>query len=177
MTAATIVSTYAQTEQNFNAVERVLYYTDLPKEGDAIAPNDPPPSWPDAGEIKFKDVEMTYRPGLPAVLKGVTFDVKPGEKVRPISTSCAHALELEVNVVLARQVGIVGRTGAGKSSLLQALFRIVNVQAGSVEVDGVNVAEIGLETLRSRLALVPQDSVLFKGTLRENLCVLAAPRA
>ena len=77
-----MVSTYAQNEQNFNAVERVLYYTDLPKEGDATTPNDPPVSWPEAGQIKFKEVEMAYRPGLPAVLKGVTFDVRPGENVR-----------------------------------------------------------------------------------------------
>ncbi|KAI0701717.1 multidrug resistance-associated ABC transporter [Earliella scabrosa] len=141
-----IVTTYAQNEQNFNAVERVLYYTELPSEGDATTPNDPPPSWPDAGAIEFKDVEMAYRPGLPPVLKGVSFEVKPGEKV-----------------------GIVGRTGAGKSSLLQALFRIVNVQAGTITIDGVDIAKIGLETLRGRLALVPQDSILFKGTLRENL--------
>ena len=78
---ALIVTTYAQNEQNFNAVERVLYYTELPSEGDATTSNDPPPSWPDAGAIEFKDVEMAYRPGLPPVLKGVTFEVKPGEKV------------------------------------------------------------------------------------------------
>ena len=76
-----MVSTYAENEQNFNAVERVLYYAKLPKEGDATTPNDPPASWPECGEIKFKDVEMAYRPGLPNVLKGVTFDVRPGEKV------------------------------------------------------------------------------------------------
>lgn len=84
--AATMVSTYAQNEQNFNAVERILYYTELPEEGDTTTPNDPPASWPESGEIKFKDVEMAYRPGLPNVLKGVTFDVKPGEKVRLHST-------------------------------------------------------------------------------------------
>ncbi|KAH9920031.1 multidrug resistance-associated ABC transporter [Epithele typhae] len=142
----TMVSMYAQNEQNFNAVERVLYYTDLPTEGAPTNLDDPPPSWPEHGEVKFKDVKMAYRPGLPPVLKGVTFEVKPGEKV-----------------------GIVGRTGAGKSSLLQALFRIVNIQDGVIEVDGVDIAKIGLETLRGRLALVPQDSLLFKGTLRENL--------
>lgn len=67
------------------------------------------------------------------------------------------------------QVGIVGRTGAGKSSLLQALFRIVNVQSGTITIDGRNIADFGLDVLRGRLALVPQDSVLFQGTLRENL--------
>ncbi|RPD65442.1 multidrug resistance-associated ABC transporter [Lentinus tigrinus ALCF2SS1-7] len=143
---STMVSTYAQNEQNFNAVERVLYYTELPSEGAATTPNDPPPSWPDAGAIEFKGVEMAYRPGLPAVLKGVSFEVKPGEKV-----------------------GIVGRTGAGKSSLLQALFRIVNLRNGKIEIDGRNIADIGLDVLRGRLALVPQDSILFQGTLRDNL--------
>ncbi|KAH9931733.1 multidrug resistance-associated ABC transporter [Epithele typhae] len=132
-----IVSTYAQNEQNFNAVERVLYYIDLPSEGAPTTPDDPPPSWPEHGAVEFKDVEMAYRPGLPTVLKGVSFRAEPGEKV-----------------------GIVGRTGAGKSSLMQALFRIV---------DGVDVATVGLDVLRERLALVPQDSLLFKGTLRENL--------
>ncbi len=68
-----------------------------------------------------------------------------------------------------QQIGIVGRTGAGKSSLLQALFRIVNLTSGTIEIDGKNTAEMGLETLRGRLALVPQDSLLFKGTVRENL--------
>ncbi|KAI0635122.1 multidrug resistance-associated ABC transporter [Trametes polyzona] len=145
-TFSLLVSTYAVNEQNFNAVERILYYTELPSEGAATTPKDPPPSWPDAGEIEFKDVEMAYRPGLPLVLKGVSFHVKPGEKI-----------------------GIVGRTGAGKSSLLQALFRIVNPQAGRIEIDGYDIAEIGLDVLRGRLALVPQDSLLFKGTLRENL--------
>ncbi|KAI0795014.1 multidrug resistance-associated ABC transporter [Abortiporus biennis] len=141
-----LVSTYAQNEQNFNAVERVLHYTELPPEGDDTTPNDPPSSWPDKGAIKFDKVDLAYREGLPLVLKGVDFEVKPGEKV-----------------------GIVGRTGAGKSSLLQALFRIVNVQDGSIVIDGYNIHDIGLDTLRTRLALVPQDSTLFLGTLRENL--------
>ncbi len=79
--AALLVSTYAQNEQNFNAVERILYYTELPSEGAATTPNDPPPTWPHLGEIAFKNVEMAYRPGLPLVLKGVSFYVKPGEKV------------------------------------------------------------------------------------------------
>ena len=64
---------YAQNEQNFNAVERILYYTELPREGASETPNDPPPSWPESGAIEFKDVEMSYRPGLPPVLKGVSF--------------------------------------------------------------------------------------------------------
>jgi ABC-type multidrug transport system fused ATPase/permease subunit len=77
-----MISQFAQNEQNMNAVERVLHYTELPEEGDAIRPNDPPPSWPSSGGISFKNVDLVYRPGLPLVLKDVSFDVKPGEKVR-----------------------------------------------------------------------------------------------
>ena len=73
----------------------------------------------------------------------------------------------------SRQIGIVGRTGAGKSSLLQALFRVVNLSAGAIEIDGRNIAEMGLQPLRDRLAFVPQDSLLFRGTVRENLWVIS----
>ncbi|KAJ7658502.1 multidrug resistance-associated ABC transporter [Mycena rosella] len=141
-----MIALFAQNEQNMNSVERVLTYAELPAEGDATTPEDPPSSWPDQGEISFKNVEMAYREGLPLVLKDISFNVRPGEKV-----------------------GIVGRTGAGKSSLLQALFRIVELQSGKIEIDGYNIRNVGLDVLRGRLALVPQDSVLFLGTLRENL--------
>ncbi|KAI0085949.1 multidrug resistance-associated ABC transporter [Irpex rosettiformis] len=141
-----LVSTYAQNEQNFNSVERVLHYTTLPSEGQAIISSDTPNSWPEHSEIHFQDVELAYRKDLPLVLKRVTFKIAPGEKV-----------------------AIVGRTGAGKSSLLQALFRIVDISTGSITIDGHNTATIGLHTLRSRMALVPQDSTLLHGTLRNNL--------
>ncbi|KAJ7630119.1 multidrug resistance-associated ABC transporter [Mycena polygramma] len=141
-----MVAFFAQNEQNMNSVERLLTYAELPAEGAATTPEDPPSSWPDRGEIHFKNAEMAYREGLPLVLKGVTFDVRPGEKI-----------------------GIVGRTGAGKSSLLQALFRMVELQSGEINIDGHDISKVGLDVLRGRLALVPQDSVLFLGTLRENL--------
>lgn len=95
-----MIAQFAQNEQNMNSVERVVHYTSLESEADLDTPNDPPPSWPTQGEIKFQNVELAYRPGLPLVLKGVSFSVEPREKI-----------------------GIVGRTGAGKSSLIQALFR------------------------------------------------------
>ena len=79
--AADLVSLFAQNEQNMNAVERLLHYTELPGEGETTTPNDPPPSWPDQGRISFTDAKLAYREGLPLVLKGITFDVKPGEKV------------------------------------------------------------------------------------------------
>jgi ABC-type multidrug transport system fused ATPase/permease subunit len=78
---ATMVQQFAQNEQNMNAVERVLVYTELPPEGDTQTPNDPPASWPEKGEIKFREVELAYREGLPLVLKGINFRVAPGEKV------------------------------------------------------------------------------------------------
>ncbi|KDQ52618.1 hypothetical protein JAAARDRAFT_40221 [Jaapia argillacea MUCL 33604] len=141
------VSMFAMNEQNMNAVERILVYTELPAEGSPDPPPTiPPQTWPDRGGIKFTNVAMSYRPGLPLTLRDLTFEVPPGEKV-----------------------GIVGRTGAGKSSLLQALFRIVELQSGTIEIDGVNINDIPLDRLRRSLALVPQDSTLFLGTLRENL--------
>ena len=76
-----MVQQFAQNEQNMNAVERVLVYTELPPEGDTQTPNDPPASWPEKGEIKFREVELAYREGLPLVLKGINFRVAPGEKV------------------------------------------------------------------------------------------------
>ncbi|KAF8882129.1 P-loop containing nucleoside triphosphate hydrolase protein [Infundibulicybe gibba] len=124
-----MISQFAQNEQNMNAVERVLHYSELAPEGDSRTPNDPPALGPGGAR--------SHSP---------IFQVRPGEKI-----------------------GIVGRTGAGKSSLLQALFRVVELQSGKIEIDGHNIRQVGLDVLRGRLALVPQDSTLFLGTLRENL--------
>ena len=88
-----MVTLYAQTEQNMNSVERMVVYAELQPEGDIITNKDPPPSWPQAGAIAFRNVNLAYREGLPLVLKDVTFDIRDGEKV-----------------------GIVGRTGAGKKT-------------------------------------------------------------
>ncbi|KZO98300.1 multidrug resistance-associated ABC transporter [Calocera viscosa TUFC12733] len=141
-----MVTQFAQTEQNMNAVERVEHYTKLEQEPSETTPKDPPPTWPSQGQISFRNVQMRYREGLPLVLKGISFDVKPGEKV-----------------------GVVGRTGAGKTSILQALFRMVDICGGEILVDGVNINEIGLSVLRKQLAIIPQDALLFQGTLRTNL--------
>lgn len=78
---AEMVAQFAQNEQNMNAVERVLHYTELDPEGVLETPNDPPPVWPSKGEITFTDVELAYRDGLPLVLKGISFNITPGEKV------------------------------------------------------------------------------------------------
>lgn len=129
------------------------HYRELEAEAEGQLPSDPKPDepWPAAGAVSFENVQLRYRPDLPLVLKGLTFDVKPGEKV-----------------------GIIGRTGAGKSSIAQALFRTVELCEGKIEVDGRDLRSLGLEVVRSRLAIIPQDAFLFGGTVRENIDPTAA---
>ncbi|KAI0120047.1 P-loop containing nucleoside triphosphate hydrolase protein [Nemania sp. FL0031] len=136
----------AEVENGMNAVERLLHYgTQLEEE----APEhtiDVRPSWPEKGEIIFDNVEMRYRANLPLVLKGLSMHVKGGERV-----------------------GIVGRTGAGKSSIVSTIFRLVEISGGHITIDGIDIGTIGLYDLRSRLAIIPQDPTLFHGTVRSNL--------
>lgn len=142
-----MVRQFAEVENNMNATERVHHYgTRLEVEADFESTTPPPPTWPSQGEIIFKDVNMAYREGLPLVLKGLNLHIKAGERV-----------------------GIVGRTGAGKSSILAALYRMSELSSGSIIVDGIDTASIGLHELRSKLSIIPQDPVLFAGTVRSNL--------
>lgn len=104
------------------------------------------PHWPEQGKIEFSDVVIKYHPQSPAVLHGVSFTIRGGEKV-----------------------GICGRTGAGKSSLLLALFRLIHCTDGRIQIDGVNIAELDLHDLRARMAIIPQDPVLFAASIRFNL--------
>lgn len=128
-------------ENSLNSVERVCTYIDLPSEAPAIIEsNRPPPGWPSSGSIKFEDVVLRYRPELPPVLHGLSFTISPSEKV-----------------------GIVGRTGAGKSSMLNALFRIVELERGRIMIDDCDVAKFGLTDLRKVLSIIPQTPVLFSG--------------
>ncbi|THG13789.1 hypothetical protein TEA_001790 [Camellia sinensis var. sinensis] len=134
-------------ENSLNAVERVGTYIDLPSEGPSIIEgNRPPPGWPSSGSIKFENVVLRYRPELPPVLHGLSFTVPPSDKV-----------------------GIVGRTGAGKSSMLNSLFRIVELESGRILIDGYDIAKFGLTDLRKVLGIIPQAPVLFSGTVRFNL--------
>ncbi|KAJ5480698.1 hypothetical protein N7539_006592 [Penicillium diatomitis] len=136
----------AEVENNMNATERVHYYgTELEEEA-PLHRVEVPASWPEKGHIVFDDAQMRYRDGLPLVLKGLSMDVRGGERI-----------------------GIVGRTGAGKSSIMSALFRLTELSGGSIHIDGVDISTIGLHDLRSRLAIIPQDPALFKGTIRSNL--------
>ncbi|WVW86813.1 hypothetical protein I302_108868 [Kwoniella bestiolae CBS 10118] len=141
------VPLWAQCEQEMNCVERLHHYNTLPSEALPTLPSDPDlTQWPNNGSIQFKTVCLRYRPELPLVLKDLSFSINAGEKI-----------------------GIIGRTGAGKSSVAQALFRTVEVDSGVIEVDGVDLRGLGLETLRSRLAIIPQYAFLFAGTIRDNL--------
>ncbi|KAM4554976.1 ATP-binding cassette sub-family C member 5 isoform 1-T1 [Odontesthes bonariensis] len=138
-----------ETEARFTSVERINHYI---KSLDSEAPRQsreaatPAPSWPQQGKITFQDVSMCYRHELPLVLKSLSFTILPEETI-----------------------GIVGRTGSGKSSLAVALFRLVELSRGSIIIDGINIAQIGLDDLRSKLAIIPQEPVLFIGTVRSNL--------
>ncbi|GMQ09900.1 hypothetical protein CsSME_00053117 [Camellia sinensis var. sinensis] len=137
----------SRAENSLNAVERVGTYIDLPSEAPAIIESHrPPPGWPSLGSIKFEDVVLRYKPELPPVLHGLSFTISPSEKV-----------------------GIVGRTGAGKSSMVNALFRIVELERGKILIDDCDVAKFGLTDLRKVLSIIPQSPVLFSGTIRFNL--------
>lgn len=136
----------SRAENSFNSVERVGTYIDLPSEAPTIIESNRPPSaWPASGSIKFRDIVLRYRPELPPVLHGLSFAVSPSEKL-----------------------GIVGRTGAGKSSMFNALFRIVEPERGEIIIDGCDVSKFGLTDLRKALSIIPQSPVLFSGTLTNS---------
>lgn len=122
---------YANVELNMNAAERIIEYTELPTE--SLEGQKPPAAWPTDGRIEVDDLVVSYAKDLPPVLKGLTFRVNRNERV-----------------------GVVGRTGAGKSSLTLALFRFLEARSGSIHIDGVDISKITLHELRSRLAIIPQ---------------------
>ncbi|KAJ3132928.1 hypothetical protein HK100_004842 [Physocladia obscura] len=143
-----MIQNFTQCEIAMNSVERIERYAyDLEVEADAIIEGHrPAETWPHEGTIFFENVVMRYAPNLPIVLNKVSFSVKNREKI-----------------------GIVGRTGSGKSSMLQALFRMVEPASGKIVVDGVDISTIGLSDLRSNIAIIPQDPVVFSGTFRSNM--------
>ncbi|KAH6672921.1 ABC multidrug transporter-like protein [Halenospora varia] len=136
----------AEVENGMNATERLHYYGTQLEEEAPLHTVDVRPSWPEKGEIIFNNVEMRYRANLPLVLSGLSMHVRGGERI-----------------------GVVGRTGAGKSSIMSTLFRLVELSGGSITIDGLDISTIGLQDLRSGLAIIPQDPTLFKGTIRSNL--------
>ncbi|EAU31453.1 hypothetical protein ATEG_08280 [Aspergillus terreus NIH2624] len=135
----------AEVESAMNGTERIHEYTGLEPE----APLDlgmVRPTWPEQGHITFENVAMRYRPGLPLVLNRLNLAISGGERI-----------------------GIIGRTGAGKSSIISALFRLVKLAEGSITIDGVDISKIGLHELRARVSIIPQDPTFFRGTVRSNL--------
>ncbi|KAI8895406.1 P-loop containing nucleoside triphosphate hydrolase protein [Globomyces pollinis-pini] len=150
-TLALLLISTSQLENEFNAIERLSVYCDqLPMEAAEVLEKDPnKESWPSKGEIQFQGISMSYpsRPDV-LVLKNLSLDVKAGEKV-----------------------GVIGRTGSGKSTLMQALFRIVELKEGKIEIDGLDIRQLGLNTLRNGIQIIPQEPVLFSGTIRDNLDV------
>lgn len=142
-----LVRMTTELETNIIAVERVKEYSEIPREAPLIiAETTPEKTWPQKGEIVFSNYCVRYRDGLDLVLKDITCRIQPSEKI-----------------------GIVGRTGAGKSSLLLGLFRIIESASGNIYIDGVDISKLGLHHLRSKLTIIPQEPVLFSGTLRMNL--------
>ncbi|XP_058891574.1 multidrug resistance-associated protein 1-like isoform X2 [Acipenser ruthenus] len=142
-----IVRSWTDVENNIVSVERVKEYADTPKEAAWTLENSPlSPAWPQTGTIELRGYGLQYRKGLEWALKDISIHIQEREKV-----------------------GIVGRTGAGKSSLALGIFRILEAAKGEIYIDGINIAEIGLHELRTRITIIPQDPVLFSGTLRMNL--------
>ncbi|KAM3328985.1 hypothetical protein ACQJBY_026205 [Aegilops geniculata] len=147
MLQAWVVWSMCNLENKIISVERILQYISIPEEPSLTTSEDKlPHNWPSEGEIQLRDVHVRYAPQLPFVLKGLDVTFPGGMKT-----------------------GIVGRTGSGKSTLIQALFRIVEPTVGQILVDSVDICTIGLHDLRSRLSIIPQDPTMFEGTVRSNL--------
>ncbi|XP_050405501.1 ATP-binding cassette sub-family C member 10 isoform X2 [Patella vulgata] len=141
-----VVMSFTETEKQLVSVERAEQYINNVPHENWTGILFPPSYWPIQGSFSFHQVYMKYRDGLPNALDGVTFDTEPCEKI-----------------------GIVGRTGSGKSSLFLVLFRMVEIQHGEVMIDGINLQHLDLIDVRSRIAIIPQDPFLFSGTVRDNL--------
>ncbi|CAN6485835.1 unnamed protein product [Victoria cruziana] len=141
------ILSFCKLENKIISIERIHQYCRIPAEAPAMIEHARPPSfWPDKGTIDLIDLKVRYKESLPVVLHGVSCTFPGG-----------------------RKIGIVGRTGSGKSTMIQALFRLIEPAEGRIIVDGVDICTIGLHDLRSRLSIIPQDPTLFEGTIRGNL--------
>ncbi|KAK0081216.1 hypothetical protein PV326_007800 [Microctonus aethiopoides] len=137
----------AELENQMTSVERVIEYTNIESESptDSETGKKPPKNWPPEGNIEFKNVYLSYGLMQPIVLNHINFTINSQERV-----------------------GIVGRTGAGKTSIVSALFRLANVK-GTIEIDGIDLGTIGLHDCRSKISIIPQNPFLFSGSLRKNI--------
>ncbi|XP_044964033.1 ABC transporter C family member 14-like [Hordeum vulgare subsp. vulgare] len=141
------ISISCMLENDMVAVERVNQFSTLPSEAEWKKEDHlPSPNWPTNGDIDISDLKVRYRPNTPLILKGINVSIRGGEKI-----------------------GVVGRTGSGKSTLIQALFRLVEPAEGKMIIDGVDLCALGLHDLRSRFGIIPQEPVLFEGTIRSNI--------
>ncbi|KAF8410845.1 hypothetical protein HHK36_003382 [Tetracentron sinense] len=144
---ARVIRTLCNLENRIISVERILQYMSIPSEPPLVVEeNKPRHDWPSHGEVDIQDLQVRYAPHMPFVLRGLTCTFSGGMKT-----------------------GIVGRTGSGKSTLIQTLFRIVEPTVGQILIDGINISTIGLHDLRSRLSIIPQDPTMFEGNVRSNL--------
>ena len=147
MTLSWLVRTMSDFEANITSVERIKEYCEIQQEPEwSIEETKPQSSWPERGKIKIEKYFLKYRKELDYVLKDLNIEINPGEKI-----------------------GIVGRTGAGKSTLTLALLRMIESVEGSIFIDDVDINKIGLHDLRHKLTIIPQDPVIFSGTIRMNL--------
>ncbi|KAJ5607281.1 hypothetical protein N7537_003900 [Penicillium hordei] len=140
----TAVNNFGMLESYMNAAMGIISYSKLKAEEQGG--NEVPTNWPSQGEVEVNQLNISYSPDLPLILKDISFTVGAGQRI-----------------------GIVGRTGAGKSSLTLALLRLINPRSGSILIDGIDISMIKLQSLRSKIAFIPQDPVLFSGTVRSNL--------
>ncbi|KAH0641132.1 hypothetical protein KY285_037718 [Solanum tuberosum] len=140
------ILSFCKLENKIISIERIHQYCHIPSEAPQIIEPHPPSSWPEEGTIELIDLKVRYKESLPVVLHGVSCKFPGGKKI-----------------------GIVGRTGSGKSTLIQALFRLLEPEGGKIIIDNIDISTIGLHDLRSRLSIIPQDPTLFEGTIRDNL--------
>ncbi|KAJ0743495.1 putative ABC-type xenobiotic transporter [Helianthus annuus] len=134
-------------ENRMVSVERIKQFTNIPSEAEWVKKDNPPPAnWPTHGSLELRNLQVRYRPNTPLVLKGISLNIQGGQKI-----------------------GVVGRTGGGKSTLIQVLFRLVEPAGGSIIIDGIDISTLGLHDLRSRFGIIPQEPVLFEGTVRSNI--------
>ncbi|XP_022727516.1 ABC transporter C family member 5-like isoform X2 [Durio zibethinus] len=141
------ILSFCKLENKIISIERIYQYSQIPSEALPVIENSrPPSSWPESGTVELLDLKVRYGENLPVVLHGVTCAFPGGKKI-----------------------GIVGRTGSGKSTLIQALFRLIEPAGGRIIIDKIDISTIGLHDLRSRLSIIPQDPTLFEGTIRGNL--------
>ncbi|XP_039031331.1 ABC transporter C family member 5 isoform X2 [Hibiscus syriacus] len=141
------ILSFCKLENKIISIERIYQYSQIPSEAPSVIENSRAPSlWPEHGTIELHDLKVRYAENLPVVLHGVTCAFPGGKKI-----------------------GIVGRTGSGKSTLIQALFRLIEPAGGRIIIDNIDISTIGLHDLRSRLGIIPQDPTLFEGTIRDNL--------